>query len=125
MVRRASPRTMYGFSDGVRHLNRPLRLVMRRRSAIAPYQPRLLRPSTTHVFACPGSGSQTWSRISDGKPRRDRKSTRLNSSHTVIYTLSLHDALPICPIPATTVAAFHYPCLCLPRFWFTDMVAHQ
>src|SRR5476649_410052 len=31
------------------------------------------------------------------KSRRltDRKSTRLNSSHTVIYTLSLHDALPI------------------------------
>src|SRR5476649_497000 len=30
----------------------------------------------------------------------DRKSTRLNSSHTVIYTLSLHDALPIlCRIP--------------------------
>src|SRR5579875_1888541 len=28
-------------------------------------------------------------------PPRDRKSTRLNSSHTVIYTLSLHDALPI------------------------------
>src|ERR687893_304327 len=26
----------------------------------------------------------------------DRKSTRLNSSHTEIYTLSLHDALPIC-----------------------------
>src|SRR5476649_2733948 len=26
---------------------------------------------------------------------QDRKSTRLNSSHTVIYTLSLHDALPI------------------------------
>src|SRR5476649_854451 len=26
---------------------------------------------------------------------RDRKSTRLNSGHTVIYTLSLHDALPI------------------------------
>src|SRR5882672_11465794 len=25
----------------------------------------------------------------------DRKSTRLNSSHTVIYTLSLQDALPI------------------------------
>src|SRR5262252_433410 len=37
-------------------------------------------------------------------PRRrmqDRKSTRLNSSHTVIYTLSLHDALPI--FPAETV----------------------
>src|SRR5215204_4931542 len=33
-------------------------------------------------------------------PWKDRKSTRLNSSHTVIYTLSLHDALPIwttCP----------------------------
>src|SRR5882672_9689513 len=29
-------------------------------------------------------------------PTRDRKSTRLNSSHTEIYTLSLHDALPIC-----------------------------
>src|SRR5882672_7952781 len=28
-------------------------------------------------------------------PAIDRKSTRLNSSHTVIYTLSLHDALPI------------------------------
>src|SRR4029453_19007397 len=28
----------------------------------------------------------------------DRKSTRLNSSHTEIYTLSLHDALPICGI---------------------------
>src|SRR5215211_7534280 len=27
----------------------------------------------------------------------DRKSTRLNSSHTEIYTLSLHDALPIWP----------------------------
>src|SRR5471032_1243558 len=26
----------------------------------------------------------------------DRKSTRLNSSHIKIYTLSLHDALPIC-----------------------------
>src|SRR5476649_2900602 len=25
----------------------------------------------------------------------DRKSTRLNSSHTEIYTISLHDALPI------------------------------
>src|SRR5690349_21276775 len=28
--------------------------------------------------------------------RADRKSTRLNSSHVEIYTLSLHDALPIC-----------------------------
>src|SRR5882672_5180556 len=31
--------------------------------------------------------------------RLDRKSTRLNSSHTVIYTLSLHDALPISEQP--------------------------
>src|SRR5476649_589011 len=30
-----------------------------------------------------------------GLIEEDRKSTRLNSSHTVIYTLSLHDALPI------------------------------
>src|SRR5476649_2276145 len=30
----------------------------------------------------------------------DRKSTRLNSSHTVIYTLSLHDALPISTEPS-------------------------
>src|SRR5476649_2792924 len=29
------------------------------------------------------------------KTGKDRKSTRLNSSHTEIYTLSLHDALPI------------------------------
>src|SRR5476649_2158365 len=29
------------------------------------------------------------------EPGKDRKSTRLNSSHTEIYTLSLHDALPI------------------------------
>src|SRR5476649_1329132 len=32
----------------------------------------------------------------DRRKELDRKSTRLNSSHTVIYTLSLHDALPIC-----------------------------
>src|SRR5476649_2094655 len=33
----------------------------------------------------------------------DRKSTRLNSSHTEIYTLSLHDALPICQVNGTSV----------------------
>src|SRR5215211_6804466 len=38
-------------------------------------------------------------------PRRDRKSTRLNSSHTVIYTLSLHDALPISPRQVKRMAA--------------------
>src|SRR5476649_1775866 len=35
------------------------------------------------------------SSFSKRRSGRDRKSTRLNSSHTVIYTLSLHDALPI------------------------------
>src|SRR5476649_391154 len=33
--------------------------------------------------------------MSSGPGKSDRKSTRLNSSHTEIYTLSLHDALPI------------------------------
>src|SRR5882672_6571980 len=33
--------------------------------------------------------------LGGGLSPTDRKSTRLNSSHTVIYTLSLHDALPI------------------------------
>src|SRR5215204_4594869 len=41
--------------------------------------------------------------------RTDRKSTRLNSSHTVIYTLSLHDALPICP-PSLARALPHPGC---------------
>src|SRR4030095_16996575 len=41
-----------------------------------------------------------WSALADTHLREklcslDRKSTRLNSSHTEIYTLSLHDALPI------------------------------
>src|SRR5579875_2453228 len=38
---------------------------------------------------------------------RDRKSTRLNSSHTVIYTLSLHDALPIYHQPFDLVEPRH------------------
>src|SRR3712207_902215 len=38
------------------------------------------------------SGFNEYPRSSPG----DRKSTRLNSSHADIYTLSLHDALPIC-----------------------------
>src|SRR5215211_5827238 len=36
---------------------------------------------------------------------RDRKSTRLNSSHTEIYTLSLHDALPISAVGTRPSAA--------------------
>src|SRR5476649_1314204 len=39
---------------------------------------------------CPSAGSAAEMILNT-----DRKSTRLNSSHTVIYTLSLHDALPI------------------------------
>src|SRR5476649_1223372 len=43
---------------------------------------------------------------------KDRKSTRLNSSHTEIYTLSLHDALPIYATttrdPAYTTAIVDY-----------------
>src|SRR5476649_1932596 len=42
--------------------------------------------------------------ISGGREMaRDRKSTRLNSSHTEIYTLSLHDALPIFALAAIDV----------------------
>src|SRR5476649_917578 len=43
-----------------------------------------------------------------GSDTIDRKSTRLNSSHTVIFTLSLHDALPIF-ISNTEMT--------MPRFW--------
>src|SRR5215204_6442146 len=42
------------------------------------------------------------------RPPRDRKSTRLNSSHTEIYTLSLHDAL--------SISAGDGPVLILPHF---------
>src|SRR5579875_2523085 len=41
------------------------------------------------------SSARPLTRIAKLRQLIDRKSTRLNSSHTVIYTLSLHDALPI------------------------------
>src|SRR4051795_1289535 len=59
------------------------------------------------------------------RTRRDRKSTRLNSSHTLIsyavfffndtatteiYTLSLHDALPICREPRRAAGRAAAPC---------------
>src|SRR5882672_7023717 len=47
-----------------------------------------MRPRRPAAPLHPSAGRWCWS-------QRDRKSTRLNSSHTVIYTLSLHDALPI------------------------------
>src|ERR1044072_4225704 len=58
----------------------------------ASFKPRLrcfgsLYRFTTHARSC-----RTWS-VAAARP--DRKSTRLNSSHTDIYALSLHDALPI------------------------------
>src|SRR5687768_11629737 len=45
---------------------------------------RIMTPVDATWFSC--------QRLREGK---DRKSTRLNSSHGYIYTLSLHDALPI------------------------------
>src|SRR5215204_5445675 len=45
----------------------------------------------------------------------DRKSTRLNSSHTEIYTLSLHDALPISFFSSAAFSALPMPTL-EPRF---------
>src|SRR6476646_3839916 len=47
--------------------------------------------------------------ISLNADRQDRKSTRLNSSHTEIYTLSLHDALPISNRRAKATIAFFIP----------------
>src|SRR5476649_787529 len=41
------------------------------------------------------------------KRKGDRKSTRLNSSHTEIYTLSLHDALPIYQLFFNLNVQFH------------------
>src|SRR5215211_7915796 len=59
-------------------------------------------PSEMRPMAMPPTGALmgTPASISDRveahtEAIEDRKSTRLNSSHTVIYTLSLHDALPI------------------------------
>src|SRR4030095_6131578 len=51
--------------------------------------PRESRRSGTFAHSV-GNGDSA-----DGTFTLDRKSTRLNSSHTEIYTLSLHDALPI------------------------------
>src|SRR5438034_867679 len=71
-------------------------------AAVRP-PPRLVSPPALHD----GPDRATWRAPRKGvKPPRqcareghaDRKSTRLNSSHTVIYPLSLHDALPICDL---------------------------
>src|SRR5476649_1595599 len=59
------------------------------------------RTRGSRIGRAPTSRS-AWSTCCSTRPRvtsrlasSDRKSTRLNSSHTEIYTLSLHDALPI------------------------------
>src|SRR5262252_1725444 len=54
-------------------------------------QPRLMK-AAMRMFA--------WTATRPSLYRTDRKSTRLNYSHTVIYTLSLHDALPIYAVVA-------------------------
>src|SRR4029453_946963 len=55
----------------------------------------LARQYKSNRHAPPGRRAQTRSPPEQRPPYPDRKSTRLNSSHTEIYTLSLHDALPI------------------------------
>src|SRR5476649_962419 len=84
-----------------------LRASVARNSATPP--PGRMPSSTAARVACIASSTRSlrsFTSISVAPPTRitatppasfaDRKSTRLNSSHTVIYTLSLHDALPIC-----------------------------
>src|SRR5215204_2494274 len=53
----------------------------------------------------------------------DRKSTRLNSSHTVIYTLSLHDALPIsaCEL-ILTIRPYRRSIIIRPTAWLAKNV---
>src|SRR5882672_9054101 len=74
-------------------------------SARRPQPSRLrVRLAALHVLRSTIRQRQVVDRVRLLHPRRpeDRKSTRLNSSHTVIYTLSLHDALPISISPAST-----------------------
>src|SRR5947207_2617228 len=61
----------------------------------APSPPRSCRAWTRTPTAMCSSPASARSVMPSPISSRDRKSTRLNSSHTVIYTLSLHDALPI------------------------------
>src|SRR6476646_6077183 len=58
-------------------------------------------------------------RLGSSTLQTDRKSTRLNSSHTEIYTLSLHDALPIWPGPARGAVSAR----CIQPIHTPDMIA--
>src|SRR5215211_5601358 len=79
----------------------------------APFEPSVSAPATGHIFRsrsppfpaafpmtkrvarrCAQQRKQPCTPIAI-PAKTDRKSTRLNSSHTVIYTLSLHDVFPI------------------------------
>src|SRR5882672_8725624 len=51
--------------------------------------------ATIRAMGCLPSRAALRSLVTMSAAAPDRKSTRLNSSHTEIYTLSLHDALPI------------------------------
>src|ERR671926_378187 len=68
---------------------------------MVPWKPRPFeRPTSSILSPSAKTFTSTLSPMLTSAPfapsrRIDRKSTRLNSSHTVIYTLSLHDALPI------------------------------
>src|SRR5476649_849246 len=54
---------------------------------------------------------------------KDRKSTRLNSSHTEIYTLSLHDALPIWALYGYAGArSFVEPAYARSNYWLNVLV---
>src|SRR5262252_5778541 len=53
------------------------------------------RSSTRSPSAAAGTATSRPTGWRSCRMPADRKSTRLNSSHTEIYTLSLHDALPI------------------------------
>src|SRR5947209_8463981 len=72
----------------------------------AAVPPAMVKPTSTLKMACiidsltcPDIRLLEWrtkrSCSRSSWPKADRKSTRLNSSHANIYTLSLHDALPI------------------------------
>src|SRR6202049_1506452 len=56
------------------------------------------KPSVASATRCARSRATNGSCRQRSDDSLDRKSTRLNSSPTDIYTLSLHDALPICTL---------------------------